>query len=70
MRGIQRDERKRIHNPQVGTVGVGCETLVRADQSRQLIVLTPAAGTGAAEKLVLLGGGGLQRFRHRSQQYR
>ncbi|GAA2360841.1 helix-turn-helix transcriptional regulator [Dactylosporangium salmoneum] len=67
---VRRFDRKRIHNPQVGMVEVDCETLVTPDQSQQLIVLTPAAGTDAAEKLALLAVVGLQQFSNGSQQYR
>ncbi|HTJ36424.1 MAG TPA: helix-turn-helix transcriptional regulator [Dactylosporangium sp.] len=59
---VRRGDRKRIYNPQVGLVEVDCETLMTPDQSQLLLVLTPAPGTDAAEKLALLAVVGLQQF--------
>jgi hypothetical protein len=59
---VRRADRKRILNPQVGVVHVDCETLVTPDQGQLLLVLTPTAGTDAAEKLALLAVVGLQQF--------
>jgi transcriptional regulator with XRE-family HTH domain len=59
---VRRADRKRVINPQVGVVHVDCETLVTPDHGQLLFVLTPTAGTDAAEKLSLLSVVGLQQF--------
>ncbi|MGI5241296.1 helix-turn-helix transcriptional regulator [Dactylosporangium sp. CA-139066] len=59
---VRRADRKRLYNPKVGMVDLDCETLTTPDHSQVLIVLTPAPGTDAAEKLALLSVVGHQQF--------
>lgn len=60
--GLRRADRKVILHPRVGAIDVDCETLTTPDQGQLLLVLTPAVGTDAAEKLALLSVLGLQDF--------
>jgi transcriptional regulator with XRE-family HTH domain len=51
---VRRGDQKRIVHPEVGVVEVDCEVLLTPEHDQSLILLTPRAGTGAAEQLQLL----------------
>ena len=51
---VRRADTKRIVHPEVGVVDVDCEVLLTPEHDQSLILLTPRAGTDAAEKLQLL----------------
>jgi len=60
--GPRRGDRKTVVHPRVGPIELDCETLMTPDQCQFLLVLTPVAGTDAAEKLALLSVLGLEEF--------
>ena len=60
--GVRRADRKVLVHPKVGPIDLDCETLMTQDQGQFLLVLTPASGTDAGEKLALLSVLGLEDF--------
>ena len=48
------DDHKTLLHPDLGEIEVDCQPLYTENQAQALLVLTPRAGTGAAEKLRLL----------------
>ena len=56
------DDRKTLRHPEVGEIEVDCQALLTENQAQVLLVLTPRAGTTAAESLRLLSVLGAQRF--------
>lgn len=55
-------DRKTLVHPQVGRIEVDCQALFTADQSQALLVLTPAPGSEAEDKIRLLAVLGHQAF--------
>jgi len=56
------DDHKTLWHPEVGEIEVDCQALFTENQAQVLLVLTPRAGTTAAESLRLLGVLGAQAF--------
>jgi transcriptional regulator with XRE-family HTH domain len=56
------EDRKTLVHPELGAIEVDCQALYTEDQGQVLLVLTPAAGTDAAEKLRFIGVLGQQSF--------
>lgn len=50
----RRADHKRFHHPEVGLISVTCEVLLTPDSDLALLVLFPAEGSDAREKLDLL----------------
>lgn len=57
---VRRDDRKRLVHPTLGVLEVNCLNLLSEDGRQRLLWFTPAAGTGAADKLALLSVIGTQ----------
>jgi hypothetical protein len=56
------EDHKTLVHPEVGRIEVDCQALFTEDQSQALLVLTPAPGSEAEEKIRLLAVLGHQNF--------
>ncbi|MFC3999981.1 helix-turn-helix transcriptional regulator [Nocardiopsis sediminis] len=60
------EDHKTLVHPQVGRIEVDCQALLTQDQSQALLVLTPAPGSEAEDKIRLLAVLGHEEFTGRS----
>lgn len=52
--GVRRHSRMHVSHPQVGGVELECDVLLSPERDQRLVLLTPAPGTAAHEKIGLL----------------